>query len=79
MWLERVFDRLDTDHNGFVDLQEIMTCASTTSCGTHTGQVVCSWVLEPRVLSLEVSAVPRPAGSGSVLPYLISFAELRGT
>lgn len=26
-WLERVFDRLDTDKNGYVDLQEIMSCA----------------------------------------------------
>jgi hypothetical protein len=28
-WLERVFDRLDTDGNGFVDLQEIIKCALT--------------------------------------------------
>lgn len=28
MWLERVFDRLDKDKNGYVDLQEIMTYAS---------------------------------------------------
>ena len=25
-WVDRVFDRLDTDASGFVDLQEIMQC-----------------------------------------------------
>jgi hypothetical protein len=27
-WVERVFDKLDSDRNGFVDLAEIMACAA---------------------------------------------------
>jgi Ca2+-binding EF-hand superfamily protein len=27
-WVEGVFDRLDSDHNGYVDLQEIMSYAA---------------------------------------------------
>jgi hypothetical protein len=38
-WVSRVFDRLDADHNGYVDLQEIMQCVVLlnphTSAGCH--------------------------------------------
>ena len=37
-WLDRVFDRLDTDGSGFVDLQEIMECAFLDSCACGFGQ-----------------------------------------
>ena len=33
-WVERVFDRLDSDQNGYVDLAEIMACAPFYLCFT---------------------------------------------
>ena len=38
-WLDRVFDRLDTDASGYVDLNEIMRCAPRCACGAHAGEL----------------------------------------
>lgn len=39
IWVERVFDRLDSDQNGYVDLAEIMACGPLRVCRCVAAQI----------------------------------------
>jgi Ca2+-binding EF-hand superfamily protein len=46
-WLDRVFDRLDSDGSGFVDLQEIMKCGPAGSAMPCCCQLIADCVFCP--------------------------------